>query len=117
MYKQFSYNVLWVFELVYTVLPRSLVFKMMDNWEVLSLTSDDPCRTTLEQKDTKVVSFSSKTDDKKSGSRPLTTFANANGEEIAQLEWHMYFSDKLRLRGGEWVNVGKWIKGKKDAKG
>ena len=108
---------LWVFELVYTVLPRSLIFKMMDNWEVLKLTSDAPCRTTLEQKDTKVVSFSSKTDDKKSGSRPLTTFANADGEEIAQLECHMYFSDNLRLRGGEWTNVSKWIKSKKDMKG
>lgn len=84
----------------------------MDLWETLELKSSDPCRTAIvnvqnPQKDV----YRAKTTEP--GSNPVTTFINEHGETIATLEWCLYLSDKLSVRGGKKASVGKWLENKK----
>ncbi|EJD02561.1 uncharacterized protein FOMMEDRAFT_155847 [Fomitiporia mediterranea MF3/22] len=88
----------------------------MDIWEKYSLTSTDPCRTTLtDAQSPQQIVYQATTDE--SGSRPITTFVDASGNVIASLEWHLHLSDKVSVHGREMENVGKWLKGKKLGKG
>ncbi|EJC98704.1 uncharacterized protein FOMMEDRAFT_161532 [Fomitiporia mediterranea MF3/22] len=84
----------------------------IDQWEEFQLTSKDPCRTDIVYPSTpqKPV-YEIRTDE--SGSKPVTSYVDATGNVFATLEWHMYLSDKLTVRGGPSQNVSKWLKNRK----
>ncbi|EJC98711.1 uncharacterized protein FOMMEDRAFT_161541 [Fomitiporia mediterranea MF3/22] len=97
----------------------------VDQWEHLELTSKDPCRTDIvnpsfPQDPVYVVRTNER------GAHPITTYrraTDASGNKvpsndsddnvIATLEWHLYRSDKLCLRGGKKQTVGDWLKRRK----
>ncbi|KAL5485534.1 hypothetical protein ACEPAI_8176 [Sanghuangporus weigelae] len=84
----------------------------MDHWEGLHLTTLDACRTTIvSSKKPERPIYTITTDE--TGSKLVTTFTDAAGNAFAGLEWHLHFSDKLAVRGGEKLNVSKWLKSKK----
>lgn len=98
------------------ILPYDSTTPDMDLWEELELTSNDPCRTAIvnvktPQKDV----YRAKTGD--SGSNPVTTFTNEHSVTIATLEWRLYLSDKLSVRGGKKKSVGRWLESKKSSRG